>query len=159
MSNPFDGAEVISAYSRAQAIEDGVVVDVSETAREAGIKYPVALTRAVWESCVSVPKAARCQDEAGRLWDVVWMLAVALRAGKTREGYGVETVGGMMQLRREPARDRILYHLLVVQDSKRCNARTGKPCPPLRRTVTLKAVCGPGDDGEPTITVMEPDED
>ena len=47
--------EVISAYTRAQAIEDGILVDVSETAREAGIRYPVALTRAVWESCVTVP--------------------------------------------------------------------------------------------------------
>jgi len=38
---------VIDAYSRAQAIEDGVLVDVSATAREAGLRYPVALTRAV----------------------------------------------------------------------------------------------------------------
>jgi hypothetical protein len=28
--------------------------------------------------------------------------------------------------------------------------------PPL---VQLKAVCGPGDDGEPVVTVMTPDED
>jgi hypothetical protein len=28
--------------------------------------------------------------------------------------------------------------------------------PPL---VRLKAVCGPGDDGEPVLTVMRPDED
>ena len=27
------------------------------------------------------------------------------------------------------------------------------------RLVRLKAVCGPGDDTEPTITVMRPDED
>ncbi len=28
-----------------------------------------------------------------------------------------------------------------------------------KRPVQLKAVCGPGDDGEPVITVMLPDED
>src|SRR3990167_6425937 len=119
-TNPFDGAEVISSYSRAQALEDGVLVDVSETAREAGIRYPVALTRAVWESCVTVPTRADgspvpCQDERGRLWDVVWMLAVAIRAGKQRQCYQPEAVGGMMRLRREPARDRIVYRLHVVQ--------------------------------------------
>ena len=63
---------VISEYSRAQAIEDGVLVDVSETAREAGIRFPLALTRAVWESCVEVPRNRKgqpvpCQDEPGRL--------------------------------------------------------------------------------------------
>jgi hypothetical protein len=41
---------VIHAYSRAEALEDGVLVDVTSTAREAGFRIPVALTRAVWES-------------------------------------------------------------------------------------------------------------
>ena len=41
--------EVIDAYSRAQALEEGVLVDVSVLAREAGIKFPVAVTRAVWQ--------------------------------------------------------------------------------------------------------------
>lgn len=44
----WDDAEVTCTYSRAQALEDGVLVDVSETAREAGIKLPVALTATVW---------------------------------------------------------------------------------------------------------------
>ncbi len=41
-------APVIFAYTRAQAIEDGVLVDVSETAREASFNIPVAITRTVW---------------------------------------------------------------------------------------------------------------
>jgi hypothetical protein len=36
--------ELIHRYSRADAIRDGVLIDVSETARAAGIRYPVALT-------------------------------------------------------------------------------------------------------------------
>jgi hypothetical protein len=59
-------------YSRAEAIADGVLVDVSEVANEAGLRFPVALTRAVWERCVAVPPGVACQDEAGRLWDVLW---------------------------------------------------------------------------------------
>lgn len=70
---------VISQYTRAQAIADGFLVDVSETAREAGIKFPVALTRAVWDKCVEIPAGVDCQDERGRLWDVVGLLRWAIR--------------------------------------------------------------------------------
>jgi hypothetical protein len=41
--------EVIFSYSRKQAIEDGVLVDLTSLARDAGIKFPVAVTRAVFE--------------------------------------------------------------------------------------------------------------
>lgn len=116
--------DVISVYSRADAIEDGVLVDVSETAREAGIKFPVAVTRRVWDEIVT-PDDSRGQDEEGRLWDLVWML----RNAAARNG-GSE----------------ILFKLAVVQNNK-------------HEIVTLKAICGPGDGGEPVITVLLPEED
>jgi hypothetical protein len=75
----FENAEVIHRYTRAQALADGVLVDVSAVAREAGIKYPTALTRAVFDRYVTVPPKVECQDEAGRLWDVVYMLSLACR--------------------------------------------------------------------------------
>ena len=83
MTNPAElFGEVISSYSRAQAIEDGVLVDVTETAREAGIKYPVALPRAVFERCVALPKRYRgLEDVKGRLWDVLSMFRFAARRG------------------------------------------------------------------------------
>jgi len=55
-------------------------------AQEADIRWPVALTCAIWERCGSVPPGALCQDEAGRLWDVLWLLACAIR----RFGNGAE---------------------------------------------------------------------
>jgi len=124
--------DVISEYSRAQAIEDGVLVDVSETAREAGLRYPLALTRAVWESCVTVPVNGKgqpvpCQDERGRLWDVVSMTRFAIRLSPA----GHDTLPVRLRVRQ----------------------RAG------HRLVTLKAVCGPGDDAEPVITIMLPEED
>ena len=70
--SPF--GEVIYAYTRKQAIADGVQVDATKTAQEAGIKFPVFLTRGVFETYVAVPEGVTGQDEAGRLWDVVWML-------------------------------------------------------------------------------------
>ena len=119
---------MIHAYTRADALADGTLVDVSDVAREAGIRYPVALTRAVWEACVRVPAGVACQDEAGWLWDLAWMLRCAMaRASGCEVAFGVHV--------RNDNRDRT---------------------PPL---VRLKAVCGPGGNGEPVVTVMLPDED
>jgi hypothetical protein len=67
--SPF--GEVIYAYTRKQAIADGVQVDVTKTAQEAGIKFPVFITRGVFESYVAVPEGVTGQDEAGRLWDIM----------------------------------------------------------------------------------------
>lgn len=119
--------EVLHTYSRRQAIADGVLIDVTETAQEAGFVYPVALTSAVWSRCVSVPSKCPWQDESGRLWDVLWML-----------------LNGIRQSREENP----LSFSLHVQNDERT-----------ARLVTLKAQCGPGDIGEPVITVMMPDED
>src|SRR5262245_21319298 len=77
----FDESDLIHRYTRAEAIRDGVLIDVSAVAREAGIRYPVALTAAAWERCVAVPPGVVGQDEAGRLWDVLWLLACAVRRG------------------------------------------------------------------------------
>jgi len=68
---------VIFSYTREQAIEDGVLVDVSEVAKEAGIRYPVAVTRALWDGYIVPPEKTRAsgQSEAGRLWDTLFMFA------------------------------------------------------------------------------------
>ncbi len=122
----------ISTYTRAQAIEDGELIDASSTAREAGITFPVALTRAAWAAYVAVPAGVRCQDEAGRLWDILWMLRCAIRRGSN-----------------DPS---LITFWLHVRNHNR--ARLDR-----RDLVQLKAVCGPGDDAAPVITVMQPDED
>jgi len=138
---------IISSYSRAEAIEDGVLVDVSNTAKEAGIKFPCAMTRAVWDAYVEVPQGAEIgQDVAGRLWDVLWMMRAAIRSS----GGGSE----------------ISYRLHVAMPD-RGDWRDNEDVPErgtglTRRThrrVTLKALCGPGDDAKPVITIMLPDED
>ena len=120
---------LIYAYTRAQAIADGVLVDVSKLAREAGFKIPVAVTCGVWAECVAVPKGVLCQDETGRLWDVLMMLRHAI--AKNSDG------------------ERVDFALHVRNDNEE---RT----PPL---VSLYALCGPGDDAEPVVTVMLPTED
>lgn len=66
--------EVILGPKRSELIEDGALVDVTEAAKEAGFKVPVALTRAAWDRYVAIPKDDDSgQDEKTRLWDVLWM--------------------------------------------------------------------------------------
>ncbi len=123
------------AYTRAQAIEDGILVDVSETAREAGFNIPVAITRAVWNRLVAVPEGYQgFQDERGRLWDVVSMARhYALRSSD---------------------RDRVTMCVLVrdirqdLRDSNR----------PPRKHFPVVAISA-GDTGEPAITIMFPEDD
>ncbi len=119
--------DIIFSYTRAQAIDDGVLVDVSELAREAGFRFPVALTRAVWCQCVEVTEKDDCQDETGRLWDILNVLRFSIRSAKDEQ---------------------VLYFDVLV-------AKDGKPAKPHR----LKSHCGPGDNAEPVITIMLPDED
>ena len=125
--------EVIHSYTRAQAIEDGELVDVSHTAdrKGAGIRYAVALTRSVWNRHVEVPTGVTGQDMTGRLWDILWMFKLESR-----------------KPRPQPT-DEILFKVHVRNANK-------EGTPPL---ITLKALCGPGDDGEPVITIMLPEED
>lgn len=79
LSPVFKDADLMHAYTRAQALADGVLVDVSTLAREAGFKVPVALTAAVWADCVAWPKEDPRQDEPGRLWDVLTMARLEAR--------------------------------------------------------------------------------
>jgi hypothetical protein len=53
-----------------QTPADSAQVEVTKTAQEAGIKFSMFLTRAVFDNCVAVPDGVTGQDEAGRLWDV-----------------------------------------------------------------------------------------
>jgi hypothetical protein len=43
------------------------------------------LTQAAWQHCVRVPEGVVCQDQAGRLWDVVWMLRIAIQQSSGAE--------------------------------------------------------------------------
>ena len=66
-------ANFIYCYSRRDALADGVHIDVSKMAAEAGISFPVFITRTIYERFVTVPSGVICQDENGRLWDILWM--------------------------------------------------------------------------------------
>jgi len=122
--------EVIYSYTRAQAIEDGYLVDVTETASEAGIKYPVAVTRTVWDGYITPDKRSRKhgQSESGRLWDIFSIYRFAVK----RNIFSADT---------------LYFHVYFIMKEKQ------------KRLIPLKAHIGPGDNGEPVITIMKPGED
>lgn len=138
LDNPDAGSyfgPVISTYTRDQAHLDGNLIDVGAMAGEAGFRWPVSLTAAAWADCVAWSeddsRRQTVQDESGRLWDVLFMAAYAIRIAA---GCG----------------DRLLFPLYrVPRDGLTTSARE----------ITLKLVVGPGDAGEEVVTIMLPGED
>ena len=86
--------EPIHVYTRAQAIADGILVDLTTATDDqgqrlclqAGFKIPVAITRTAWGATVEASGTWKPTDDGetlelkggqsltGRLWDVLWML-------------------------------------------------------------------------------------
>ncbi|TVX85555.1 DUF6573 family protein [Paenibacillus agilis] len=85
--------KIIDAYSRAQFIADGGLIDVTATAKTAGLSFPVGVTRAVWDTYIVPSEGDRRSGEstAGRLWDTLWMLKIAAKKviGKHELEFGV----------------------------------------------------------------------
>lgn len=144
--NPW--GEPIFRYSRAQALSDGLLVDLTTATDEkgqnlcpqAGFKVPVAITRTAWAKTIEAGGSWKPdgngealvlnggQSLTGRLWDVLWTLRVAsCKAANT---------------------DRVHFQVLV-------DARGDGH----REMVRLWALCGPGDDAESVITIMLEGED
>lgn len=63
-------ADFVFTYTRAQALADGVLVDVSGMAKEAGFKHPVAITAGV-QAIIQAVGDRGAQDYKGRLWDLL----------------------------------------------------------------------------------------
>lgn len=125
--------EVISAYTRAQAIADGVLIDVTAEANDAGFKVPVALTAAVWADVVawSAEDSARQiqQDERGRLNDLLWAAATLAR----------QHTGNRMPFQ---------HHRVPRGRNGVC-----------RTPIALVMTIGPGDNAEPVVTLRFPSDD
>ena len=153
-SNLFDGAPVISRYTRARAISDGVLVDLmqrptperpdlddlAELVRQAGFTVPVAMTAAAFAEAVAPidGEISPCQDLKGRLWDVLFVLAWEIRSARRSGRDETDTVRFEVRVWRQKGYEGA--------------TRTG------HRVVRLKSVIGPDDDRRPCITLMLPDE-
>ena len=68
----FSADDLIYSYTRAEAIADGVLVDITATAAEVAFKINLAITCAAWADWADEIEAHKVttQDEKGRLWDI-----------------------------------------------------------------------------------------
>jgi hypothetical protein len=137
---------VVFSYTRADAIRDGVLVDLmadGETklmVHEAGFRLPIAMTTTAFHEAVLLGTTETPDGEfvfpasqslKGRLWDVLFVLRFAIRAANRRGDT-----------------DRVHFQVSVYQGDDR---------PP--KTVRLWCQIGPGDSGEPVLTLMCEGED
>jgi hypothetical protein len=140
--NPFDGADIVYAYTRDDAIADGTLVptidlvpDELDFAQQAGFALPVALTSALAAVVIPSPREAdeRGQDVKGRLWDVLSMARM---------------------YRPRPIPDdgaTWIFPCIFQLAGPERGAYTKRAC---SKTLRLKCVLGPGDDGAPVATLM-----
>jgi hypothetical protein len=114
---------VIYSYTRAQALADGVLVDVTEMAKEAGFKLPVAITTAL-HNRLTPTKADQGlgQDYNARLWDVLWVAAFTIRLA-------------------DRGTDSVTFTVALQE----VEAKSGQP---QNTDLRIRAVCGPGDEAE-----------
>jgi len=134
LTSLFSNDEIIYAYTRADAISDGVLVELpDQVVNEAGIKVKVAVTRVVWDDYLSPAYLDELPGQCveGRTWDLLWMFGCAAR--RSRHASTIQF--------------RVLFATMEKSGSV------------VTDDVLLKAVCGPGDEGEPVITIMLPWED
>lgn len=142
MSNPTITelfGEPISVYTVAQGVEDGFMVDAtSATTLEAGYRLPVTFTRKAWDDLVTWERGG-CQDEQGRLWDVLWMMRRAAKAAVAEPG------------------ERYRFAMLRIPNrTKSGNLSNSERAVTVRVDVTVQAYDA---TGRPCLTVLLPGED
>jgi hypothetical protein len=121
--------ELIYAYSRQEAIEDGLQVCVSEQFPHDTrvFKYPVYFTHEVWNLC---------QEQGIIIWDICYMASLASKAHQTDSS--------------------VIQFSVLVQGAERQPdfLEDGLPCYLLLAECGAKDI----DDPAPSITIMFPDE-
>lgn len=127
----FSEYDLIHTHTRAQALEDGDLIDVTAQAQDAGLTCPAACTAALYGQLVgNGPNAAL------RLEAMLHTLRRAIEAGvrewvlQGAQGDGPKEVTFAMQDNHTEG---------LPEDGERVDAY---------------AAIGPGDDGEPVLTIM-----
>lgn len=121
--------DVVHAYTRAQAIEDGALIDLTDPPfdtflRMKGLRLHTAITDRCFAACIGQPEQFGDDESLKRYLHLLTALLAAIRAAGSDE-------------------DRVWFKVLGAD---------GKP-------VDCWSLCGPGDRGEPVCTIMLTDED
>ena len=118
----------LRGHTRAQALADEALIDVTAAGKEVGFKLPVAISEALHNRLTPTKAEADLgQDYDGRLWDVLWLAAFTNQLADR----GTEVVT-----------------FTIVQQE--VEAKSGQ----LHKVdLRLRAVCNPGDEGKPVVTI------
>lgn len=121
--------DYICTYTRKQALEDELLVDVTDLAKEAGFKFPVAITQGLHAALKNIPQKYGYQDYTGRLWDALYMAVMAIKGSKNR---GSE----------------LSYRIICHQEKN-----DDKGHREIVEKLNLKLKIHPGDEMEPVVTI------
>jgi len=124
----FDNFKLIFSYSRKQALEDGVLVDITQEAKESGFNVAVAVSDNLFHGFLEPPHGLEGEGQStrGRLHDVLHMLKVAISSNKN-----------------EPL---LFFDVLFLMHRGH------------HEKVKLFAEIGPDDDGKPCLTICLPED-
>jgi hypothetical protein len=118
----------IYSYTRFQALEDGVLIDLNQyiPVMQSGYRYPIACTAAVFAIIDRACKNKKFHnDYSGVVWDILWMSRTApIKRWNS---------GRLFQVIINGAGKKTIYN--------------------------LKLEVSGGDNGEPVLTIMLPNED
>ena len=124
--------EIIYSYSRADALRDGELIDVSRWGSckkgfLGGFKIPVAITRALFEVIKDYPESIG-EDVRGRTHDV---LSMAANAARSKGAWNESST---------------IFNVLMSDESGKL------------RSLELFMTVSPGDDSEPVVTIGFPED-
>ncbi|BDU22900.1 DUF6573 family protein [Dyella sp. GSA-30] len=131
----FTDADLVYAYTRADAIRDGVLIELPQ-AQEVGFRVPVAITTAVHAACVAWDEPDPKLAAILRLREDTLLLAAVAeaRAHRRRQQAGIEQQSNRIDFQVET---------VVLRDGVASMV-----------TVALYMVIHAGDDGAPVGTIM-----
>jgi len=125
-TNYFNDADIVSQYTRQDAIEDGVLIDVTDFAEQMlGVfKIPVAITATIWGTFISTQSNMDTMffDELIRLRNLLIHVATEMRA----------------QILKDEKENRIEVEIEDINE----------------QMSQVFIECGPGDHAEPVLTIM-----
>lgn len=124
------GFNIIFSYSRAQAIADGVLIDVTAQACETGFLLPVAISDHLYNGYIVPPAGLDGEGQSleGRLHDLFMMIHYAVK----------DRWDG----------SRVYFEVLFQMGSG-----------PRFEKVQCVAIVGPGDEGEAVMTICLPEDE
>ncbi len=128
--SPFEDEPIVYSYTRRQAIDDGVLVDLTDFSPDHGIVFPTACTAGVYHRYLVPDKtlAAQGQSLEGRIHDLLSTLAAAIKQQGDKA-------------------HRLRFQTAFLMPTGR------------QATVAFTCICGPDDAGEPVLTILLPGED